>query len=266
MILSLQLYSLRDFMPFEAMLDFCKNKGLSWVEPAGLYEHSAREMVKLLKQHELGAQSFHFGLEPLEENWRELGEILPECGAKNLVMPFADPKTLEEVRELARRLQSLAEKLKDLGVQLHYHNHAHEISRHFEGKCVLDWLLELAPGLHWQVDVGWVYAGGADVAQKMRQYAQRISMLHIKDIFARDTDGEVETRNEGGVEVVLSAAAKKGGQPARIGDGIVEFPSIFAVAEELGINTFILENDNPEDADAFADSGIALVKKYTGGV
>ena len=253
MILSLQLCSLG--VPFERMLKFCKNKDdISHVEPCGLYGHSPKEMVELLKSHKLRAQSFHFEMDDLEANWREFAEILPdECGARDFVRkPGENPTEPEEVRKLAQRLQNLAEKLAGLGVQLHYHNHEHEISPNprfentrFKGKCVLDRLLELAPGLHWQVDVRWARKDGTDVAEKMRQYAKRISMLHINDIF------------------------ENGEQPARIGDGDVDFESIFAAAAELGISTFILENDtSPEDADAFADSGIELVqelvKKYTG--
>ena len=256
MILSLQLCSLEKFKRFEDMLKFCKNKKLSHVEPCGLYGYSPKEMVELLKRHELRTQSFHFEMDDLEANWREFAEILPECGARDFVRkPGENPTEPEEVRKLAQRLQNLSEKLAGLGVQLHYHNHEHEISPNprfentrFEGECVLDRLLELAPGLHWQVDVRWACKDKANVAEKMRQYAKlnakRISMLHINDI--KDISG--------------------GENPARIGDGILDFASIFAAAAELGISTFILENDPPpkkKDADAFADSGIALVQKYT---
>ena len=257
MILSLQLYSLRDFMSFEQSLQFCKDKGLNYVEPAGLYGHSPAEIVAKLQQHGLKAQSFHFSLELLQERWEELGRVL---GAEDLVMPFADANSLEELRRLAASLQDMAKKLQGLGIRLHYHNHSHEIAKVFDGKCFMDWLLELTPDLYWQVDVGWVTAGGGNVPAKLRQWHQRISMLHIKDILAKD-EGPLQTRNEDGVKVV---AAQKDIQPARMGDGIVAFDGIFATARELGISTFILENDNPENADAFVDSGIALVHKYTG--
>ena len=265
MILSLQLYSLRDFMSFEQMLSFCKNKGLSYVEPGGLYDLSPVEMTEKLQNYGLKAHSFHFGLEPLQQNWQEWGNTLPKCGATDFVMPFANPDSFDELRELAAKLQDIAEKLKGLGIRLHYHNHAHEIAKVFDGKCFMDWLLELAPALYWQVDVGWVTAGGSDVSTKLYQWKDRITMLHIKDIFAKDNEENagVQTKNEGGIEVVVSAAAQQGGQPARIGDGIVDFEAIFSTAKKLNITTFILENDNPETPDAFADSGIALVKKYT---
>ncbi len=270
MILSLQTYSLRDFMPFEQMLIFCKNKGLSYVEPGGLYGFSPQEIVAKLKEHGLQAQSFHFGLDVFQQNWEELGKVLPSCGARDLVMPYADANSLAEVRELAASLQNIAQKLKGLGVQFHYHNHAHEITKIFEDKCFMDWLLELAPDLHWQVDVGWVTAGGAIVSERMHQWKERISLLHIKDILQKDSGDSVETKTQtiDGLEVVVNTTAQKGGQPSRIGDGIVDFEDIFGAAKELGISTFILENDNPEDVDSFADSGIALVqtlfKKYNG--
>ncbi|MEM9424404.1 MAG: hypothetical protein AAF975_06425, partial [Spirochaetota bacterium] len=231
-------------------------------EPAGLHGHSAREIVAKLQSYGLQAQSFHVGLELLQNSWEELGNVLPECGATDLVMPFADANSLPEVRELAETLQAIAVKLRGLGLGLHYHNHSHEIAKVFEGKCFMDWLLDLAPDLRWQVDVGWVTAGGADVPALLHQWRERISMLHIKDIFAVDGAGPVETRNEGGVEVVISAAAQKGGQPDRMGDGIVDFAGIFAAAQDLGISTFILENDNPENVADFVDSGMALVEKY----
>ncbi len=264
MTLSLQLYSLREFMNLEQSLEFCKAKGLCYVEPAGLYDLKPREMVAVLKKHGLQARSFHFGLEFLQGNWRELATVLPECGTRDLVMPFAVADGLAEVKQLAADLQDLAEKLKALGLRLHYHNHAHEISRNFGGKCCMDYLLELAPDLYWQLDVGWVTAAGAAVPPKLRQWRDRIAMLHIKDILQKDGAAAVATQMVNGVEVVVSAAAQKGGQPACMGAGIVDFAGIFACARQLGISTFVLENDNPEDVDAFADSGIALVERYAG--
>ncbi len=133
-------------------------------------------------------------------------------------MPFADAQSLEELRELASRLQALAVRFRDSGLRLHYHSH--EISRFFQGRCLMDWLLDLAPDLFWQVDVGWVTAGGVAVPAKLREWKERIALLHIKDIWQPDDNGPVQTqqtqdtqvqsRNRDGLDL-------SGGAPKRAG-------------------------------------------------
>lgn len=266
MKLSVQLYSLRDFMSFQEMLPYCAERGFQYVEPAGLYQKSPGELAKLIKEAGLSAPSFHFSLKLLEERWEELAAELKTCGAEHFVMPFADAQSLEELEEIASRLQKLALSLKAKCIHLHYHNHSHEISKEFRGESMMNLLLDLAPDLYWQVDVGWVTAGGGDLTEYLAKWQGRITMLHIKDIMP----SKMLTKNSqnpkikaiDGLETVVGGAASKDGQPEFMGQGVVDFASIFAQAKAQGIDFFIIENDNPANADNFISSGRKLVESH----
>lgn len=79
--------------------------------------------------------------------------------------PFADA--------LARFAVTAAER----GISVLYHNHAAEFA---DG--ALKYLLGLTPALGLELDVGWAVWAGRDPAALVRAYADRLKILHLKDV------------------------------------------------------------------------------------
>ena len=120
-------------------------------------------------------------------------------------------------------LAVIAEKCKEAGMQLLYHNHAHEFARTEEGGYQLDAFYEAAEtaALAAELDLCWVKVGGADPAEYLRRYSGRCPLVHMKD-FVRDG------------EVTLVA----------LGDGELDVGTAAAQAAESGAKWLVVEQDD----------------------
>ena len=80
---------------------------------------------------------------------------------------------------------------------------------------------ESAPDtLQAQLDVYWVQHGGVDPVSYIRTWASRCKVLHLKDML----DNEERSF-------------------AEVGEGILDWPAIFAAAAEVGVALGIVEQD-----------------------
>jgi len=123
--------------------------------------------------------------------------------------------------ELARRL---ARAVADRGLRLGYHNHAFEFAP-LAGTTVWDVLLaELAPEVAIELDVYWAAAGGRDAVEVIRATADRVRLLHMKD---------------------RSGGSEPHDTPA--GEGTLDFPAIVAAGRAVGVEWYVIEQDEPQD-------------------
>lgn len=99
------------------------------------------------------------------------------------------------------------------------------------------------------LDTGHLAAGGADVVALTQKYADRVDIVHAKDVHKDMTDkllpGEL-TWSEG----------VKGGMFAPIGEGDIDFPAIVKALTEAGFDGYyVLEQDIMLDEEPPADGG-----------
>jgi sugar phosphate isomerase/epimerase len=222
---SLQLYSIRDHMEKDpaGSLRRVKEMGYDNVELAGTAGMSAAEFRKALDDNGLAAPSGHFMLDVVRDQTTKLLDDCVVLGVKHVVVPVATSETgLPGWMQVAKDLDAAGEKMREAGLQLHYHNHAHEFER-LEGTYILDHLLEnTAPeNVHAELDTFWVRHGGADPVAMIEKYAGRCDLLHIKD------------------------AAPRGEDPifAELGRGEMDWPPIFAAAKRANVAMYVVEQD-----------------------
>jgi sugar phosphate isomerase/epimerase len=220
---ALQLYTVRDACEkdFVGTLRKVADMGYAGVELAGTYGLSAGEIKQLLDELRLPCVGSHTGD-------RELSEVVAFHKALDCkyvgwpVFPGGLPKTEEAVKAAIERLNARGADYKKHGLQLYYHNHSGEFET-IAGKAILDWFYENTdPDLvKAQYDVCWIYNAGVDPAAYMRKYPGRCPLLHLKDMKADKTLTEV-------------------------GNGVVDFDTIFAASEDAGVEWYIVEQDNWE--------------------
>lgn len=73
--------------------------------------------------------------------------------------------------------------LEGTGAALAYHNHETECVPR-DGVSMLDEIMARCPGVMLELDVGWADFGGVDPVALMQKYADRLPLLHLKDITA----------------------------------------------------------------------------------
>ncbi|RAU91599.1 sugar phosphate isomerase/epimerase [Paenibacillus sp. YN15] len=225
----LQLYTLRSLTKddFLGTIRQVAEIGYEAVEFAGFFGFSAKEVKAVLNECGLEAPSAHIGinftdLALMEEELKQHIEYAQELGLQHIVTPwspFSEVPTAEELDERIRFLTRAAELVKDAGMQYGYHNHAFEFKL-VNGETIIDQMLARIPAelMTMEFDLGWVHKGGKSPAEYIKKYAGRVPLAHIKDF----GDGRDDTE---------------------VGNGVVDFKSVFPLAEEAGIQYYIVEQE-----------------------
>ena len=223
---ALQLYTVREELrkDFVGTLKAVAEIGYPAVQLAGYGGLSSGELKRALDDLGLKVAGSHVDLEALESQPdREIAYCL-DVGTPDVVIP-AMPQEWRESKEgygrLAEAMNRIGARCMDLGARLSYHNHAFELVE-FDGQRALDLLLGWAdPGLvKWEPDVYWLAYGKADPAAYLRTYAGRVPLVHVKDM----TPGPNPTY-------------------AEVGEGVLDWPAIFAAAEAGGAEWYVVEQD-----------------------
>lgn len=157
----------------------------------------------LLAHEGLKPVSLHFETPLLTGNWEawkhaemppiEPGVTYESCleltrkhGFQYIVFNYLTPEErlgLDFYRSLADKLNRAAEQAHKAGLRFCYHNHDFEFQPKDGGRRPIDVLLErLNPQLvGLEVDTFWVSMAGVNAAAFLRQHAQRVELVHLKD-------------------------------------------------------------------------------------
>jgi len=178
---------------------------------------------------------------PMFENFTvdSVIEDANKFGLKHLVMPYLFPEErgdIDHYKRIADQLNITAEKCKQAGIQLNYHNHQYEF-KPIEGVLPFDILLTETDKnlLTFQIDVYFVYAMGLDPAELIKKMGSRVKLLHLKDMNSRNANSEDLSVNQPKDEVELRD------ETVALGSGLIDFKSILIAARESGVENCYVE-------------------------
>ena len=229
--------------------------GYQTVELAGLYGNSPQVMRKAADDVGLKYTSIHLQMQALkgepglDQPPDQLAAAMQVLGLSEVVLPNYVHKagsdiTADDWKATASYLNEKAAALQKVGLQLSYHNHNTEF-RPLGDTTGLDILLnETDPKLvHFEMDVGWVAAGGGDPIKILEQRKGRFKMMHVKDILASTKTNYVMQQD-----------------PAEVGSGVLPWAKILDVAYATGVRKFFVEQEPPFTRDPL--ESIAISAKY----
>jgi inosose dehydratase len=150
----------------------------------------------------------------------------------------------------AQTLNRVGEATLREGVRTCYHNH---VGSFIETREEIDRLFALVDRsvVFQGPDTGHLAWGGADVVQFCRDYADSIKTIHIKDIDPR-------VLAEGVAAGWDYATFSARGVFCEIGEGLVDFPAVFAVLQEAGFSGWVItETDVTQKASALESATIS---------
>lgn len=165
-------------------------------------------------------------------------------GKKILVCfwPWADSpenKTLEDFKRLGDTLNRIGKKAKEAGLLFCYHNHDLEF-RITEGKIPYDVILEgTDPSLvSMEIDLYWIEKGGQKPIPYFEKHPGRFPVWHVKDM---DHTQEKSF--------------------ACVGQGVLDFPALFAKADLAGLKHVFVEQDQPASPMECIQTSFDYLKK-----
>ncbi len=222
-----QLYTVRDYSKTAPDLAQTLKKiraiGYQAVQISGVGPIPEAEIMAMLKGEGLVCCATHEGNILTEPN--KVVERLRKLGCRYTAYPYPGVKleTLEDVKDLARRLNAAGRIMADAGQVLAYHNHNIEF-RKFGGRLMLDVLYEETDPafLQGEPDTFWVQYGGGSPEEWCRKLAGRLPLLHMKDYGV--TPDSKQTF-------------------AEVGNGNLNWKAIVKAAETSGCKWYIVEQD-----------------------
>jgi len=199
--IGLQLYSVRNLLPkdFEGTLTQLSAAGYTEVEAAGYFDKTAADFGNALHKAGLKCISTHHQLAQLKTQFSQLIEYAQALGLQYIVCSWAgvhrDPArtgelNLDDWRYVADQFNEIGAKVKSAGMTFGYHNHTVEFGTE-NGVVFFDELLKRTDPkvVSFEMDCGWVVAGGHNPVDYLSKFPERFPLFHIKDM-VKGPDGK----------------------------------------------------------------------------
>ncbi|CAA9410799.1 MAG: Inosose dehydratase [uncultured Rubrobacteraceae bacterium] len=236
--ISLQLYTVREHTARDLPDTLRRLAGMGYaaVEFAGFGGLSTRDLRPVLDDLGLRASGAHVPLEDWETDPGGVISDLHTLNCAHAVVPILPPDRRDgaEVSRLAESFNRWGGACRAEGITLSYHNHDFEFARSGDATLWEALVSETDPDLvHLELDLYWIKYGGTDPEAVLRDVGHRVSLVHLKDMAPDATRSDLP-----------------------VGEGTMPWPELLRTADELGVEWYVAEQDNPRDA--MADVEVSL--------
>jgi sugar phosphate isomerase/epimerase len=253
--ISIQLWTFAEYIGFgtdpatiartEEVFRRLSEMGYRNVEPFTLSGLSAEQYRALLDKYGLKASGRHVNVgtpqnpvnfeQILQENRRLRIKFFGSGGTPNYA-------TEAEWIAYAEYLNDLGARARRAGQRLMVHNHNWEFQRVFGDRTAFDILVQHTDkrNVVFQLDLYWATNGGGleNPVEVLERYGNRVKLFHVKDMAAGPFPGRIEI----------------------VGEGIIDFPEIFA-ATKGPVKYYVVEHD-PRFGDPTFDPFEAAEKGF----
>jgi len=241
--IGVQLYTLRQLMAKNVpdTLQLVADAGYSEVQLSGYYDHSPADLRRLMDGEGLSAPAAHIPHDALDKDIDAVLDAALVLGHRYIVLPylFEDQRTsIDDYKRLAEKMNGWAAACKQAGMRFAYHNHDFEFMP-LEGEVPYDIILRQTDpeSVFLELDLYWATKAGQDPVTLFENNPGRFPLWHVKDMAA---DGSITD----------------------VGDGVIDFPRIFSVAEQAGLEHAFIEHDNTTHPQATLRKGLAATQRF----
>ncbi len=233
--MGVQLYTVRDLIQKNLVQTLKQIRAIGYDEVElfpGVYKHTARELLSILRRSGLTAASGHFNYEDFTSKVpyaRHLGLKWMVCP----MLPKAQWGSPEGFRRAAVAFNQWGKLCQQHDMRFAFHNHNYEF-QDLKGTTGYDILLkETDPELVWlEMDCYWITQAGRDPVLLLNQLGKRVRLLHLKD---RKADSPTSQ------ELNDNAA-----HFTEVGNGTISWRALLALAQKLDIEHYYVEQDQSD--------------------
>ena len=230
MPIGLQLYTVRDLMASDpaGTLKQIADLGYQVVEGAGYDKRSvfgvkSDEFRRMLDDNGLKMVSMHTVSPYLKNSLEETLEDAKKLGNSYLILAWLFPEertSIDDYKKVIDLLITSSEAAKSYGIQLGYHNHEFEFIS-LDDQVPYDLMMKELPGdMPMELDLYWVAKAGLSADDLFARYPGRFPLWHVKDMDNTPEKGFTE-----------------------VGNGVIDFQSIFNEAKLADLKYFFVEQD-----------------------
>lgn len=240
--IGIQLYTVRDRMAEDVpgTLQRIAEIGYDEVEFAGYFDNTPAEIKGFMDALGLDSPSAHVSIDDIRGSSEQLIETAQTLGNRYIVLGWLAPDvrgTLDDYRGHIDLVAGFAEQCRAAGLQFAWHNHDFEFIE-LEGQVPMDMILDRTDAelVQVELDFYWTAKAGVDPLGYFERHPGRFPMCHVKDM-AADTS------------------------MADVGDGTIDFASLFAASELAGLEHYYVERDDATDTFASATNSYKAVSE-----
>ncbi len=189
MRLSAQGYTIREYAKtFEDIvksLEKLKEIGYDALQISGFGQFDAKELKVELDRLGMTVCATHTPLADIVDKTDEVIERHKTLGIKYVGIGMYIMETIDECDEFIEKIKPAMKKIRQSGLKLLYHNHAHEFIKD-KGERIIEHLLRNTDEdeLGLIVDFYWVQRAGYPPEKFLKENAKRIPIVHFKDMRA----------------------------------------------------------------------------------
>ncbi len=244
--IGVQLYTVRTLLgrDFDGTLDALAAIGFAEVETHDYFGRSPAAVRAALDASGLRAAAAHVTIEALDSSLPALLEQAGVVGHRWLVVPYIGGpfRSADGYARAGEILSRAAEQAAAAGVRVAYHNHDFEFAD-VDGRTGMDRLLAATSAqVAVELDVYWIVRAGGDPFTFLREHAERVRLLHLKD---------------------------SGGPPSHemhdVGAGTIDWRALLTAAKSVGVAHVFVEHDRPGDPLASVRASYAHLRRVTQG-
>ncbi len=220
-------------------LDTIKALGITDMEFSNLFGKTAADIRAMLDARGMICSSFGCSWDDLNKKTDEVAANAKTLGAKFVRvawLPNRQPFTLEIAERTAAEFNAIGKLLREKhGLTYCYHNHGYEFVKHGDG-TLFDLLVEKTnpQDVSYELDILWAFHPGADPAAVIEKHADRIKLLHLKDLkkgVVGDLTGKTPVEND-----------------VALGTGQIDLPAVLKAAKKAGVLHYYIEDESPNIA------------------
>ena len=250
--ISIQLYTTRKFEPYENILNFFSQSGITNIELFGLESIDVDEFKTIMGSANISSRSTHVSFEALKDTQNvidrakklEINHVIVPAPPARKDAEFKDTFQMDQSEWTAfgKNLSMHVNKFEDAGLTLGYHNHSYEFNPLPSGKLPIECMMEHNENLKFEIDLGWATAGGADPLPWIEKYSNKIIACHLKDFFSKDKD-MLDHDNQ-----------------SAIGDGFIDWSELISSIKKTNCQLYVLEHDDPKDYKEYISRSVENLK------
>lgn len=247
--LSFQLYSARNFQPWDTLLAHLARCGFAEVEGYGDPEiYGAPEKFRdLMHKHGLTMPTGHvFPLAMFEHEMKKVVKIARTLGMHALYCPYAPPEEQPTSgtgwKAWGKRLAAVARDMREEGFAFGWHNHDFEFVKLKDGSFPIERIFDGGPLLDWECDIAWVAFAKQNPVKWFKTYGERITSVHLKDNAKPGENLDQHGQTD-------------------VGSGTLKWAEIFAALKNTRAQHYVVEHDNPKDVWSFAKNSFDFASK-----
>lgn len=183
----------------------------------------------------------------------DFDKIVADCQTLNCdflrigMLPLSIMGDEDQIMAFIQRAEAMAGRLAEQGIALYYHTHHIEFQK-YDGEYLLDLIRDNTAKLGFELDVHWIQRAGENPVEVIKNYKDRISLLHLKDYRIGKLDVTEEDLND---KAKFFSKFVNLIEFAEVGEGNMDMPAVIDAGLASGAKYFLIEQDDTYGRDPF---------------